>query len=80
MQIDRLGSLALLVRLDLIAHALPFVQGVQAGALDRGDMHENIASAAVWFYKAITLSALKNLTVPRCGMERIPSNRFCLIR
>src|SRR6202035_1691202 len=53
------GSLTLIVRLDLIAYALPFVQGLQARALDRCDMHENIASAVVRFYKAITLVRVK---------------------
>ena len=59
MYIGRLGSLTLLVRLDLIAHALTFVQGVQAGAFDGCDMHENIASAVVRFYEAITLVRVK---------------------
>src|ERR1700730_4097101 len=75
MQIDSLGALALLVRLDLKSHTLAFVQGVQARPLDRRDMDENITPAIVGFYKPITPLRIKEFdcSLLRHGTHSSPS-------
>src|ERR1700730_9838726 len=75
MQIDSLGSLALLVCLDLKSHTLAFVQGVQARPLDRRDMDENITPAIVGFYKPITPLRIKEFdcSLLRHGTHSSPS-------
>src|SRR5579871_45393 len=43
----RRRQLALLAALDLEADLLPLVQAAEAGALDRGDVHEHILRSVV---------------------------------
>src|ERR1700704_1808979 len=40
---------------------LPFIQRLKPGALDRGDVHENIARTIVWFDEAITTLGIEEL-------------------
>ena len=50
-QVHRLGSLALLVGLDIEVDALAFIERLQAGTLDRRDVHEYVASTVVRLMK-----------------------------
>src|SRR3569623_3785522 len=53
-KVDRLGTLALLVRLDVEGDLLSLVQGLQPGLLDGGDVDEHIARAVVGFDAAVS--------------------------
>src|SRR5208337_5598062 len=80
MQIDRLGSFAFFVRLDLEGHALAFVQGIQARAFDRADMHENITPAIIRFYKPITPLRVKEFDCSLLRHGTYPSQYIiCLV-
>src|SRR3984885_7126028 len=58
-QIDRLRTLALLVRLDIEADALTFDQRLQPRTLDRGDVHKHIATAIVRFDETVSTLTVK---------------------
>src|SRR5690348_2983297 len=60
-EIDRFRSLALLVGLDIEADALPFVEALQSGRLDRRDVDEHVAPAVVRFDEAVTTLAIEEL-------------------
>ncbi len=73
-QIDRLGTLALLVRLHLEAQSLSLGQRFEARPLDGRDVHEDVSLAVIRLDEAVALSVLKNLTVPSCAMAHALSN------
>src|SRR5581483_4081153 len=52
-QVDGLGTLALLVGLDVELDTLSFGQRLQPGVFDCGDVHEHIASAVVRLDEAV---------------------------
>src|SRR5271170_1784541 len=60
-EIDRFGALALLIRLDIEADALPLDQRLQPGAFHGGDMHEHVAPSVVWLDEPIAALAVKKL-------------------
>src|SRR3569623_1009696 len=60
-EIDRLRTLALLVGLDIESDALPFVEALEAGRLDRRDMHEYVTSAVVRLDEAVTALTVEEL-------------------
>src|ERR1043166_2143520 len=69
-EVDRLGSLAFLVGLDVEADALPFVERLEPGALHRGDVHEHVASTIVGFDEAVAPLAVEELDGPaHCHWE-----------
>src|SRR5215831_15984688 len=72
-EIDSLRPLALLVGLDVEADALTFVERFQAGALDRGDVNEDVATAVVRLDEAITALAIEELDrTGHCHRETPP--------
>src|SRR5690242_3973909 len=60
-EIDRLRTLALLVGLDIERDALPFVEALEAGRLDRRDMHEHVTSAVIRLDEAVTALTVEEL-------------------
>src|SRR5690348_13180755 len=60
-KIDGLRSLALLVGLDIKTDALAFLQRLQPGALDRGDVYEDVATAVVRFDEAVAALTVEEL-------------------
>src|SRR5882724_5429593 len=52
-EIDGFRALALLVGLDVEGDALSLVQRLEPGALDGGDVHENVAPTVVRFDEAV---------------------------
>src|SRR5262249_50620052 len=60
-EIDGLGALALLVGLDVEADALSFIERLEPGALDRGDVHEHVASTVVGLDEAVAPLAVEEL-------------------
>src|ERR1051326_6911600 len=60
-EIDSLRPLALLVGLDVEADALTFVERLQSGALDRGDVNEDVATAVVRLDESVTALAIEEL-------------------
>src|SRR4029077_20811734 len=59
--------------LDVEADALAFVERLQAGALDRGDVNEDVATAVVRLDEAITAFAIKELDrTGHCHRETPP--------
>src|SRR5436305_8895590 len=57
--IDSLRPLALLGGRDVEADALTFVECLQSGALDRGDVNEDIAPAVVGLDESVTALAIE---------------------
>src|SRR5262249_32587294 len=51
--------LALFVGLDFEADTLPFVERLESGALDCGDVHEHVASTVVGLDEAVTPLAVE---------------------
>jgi hypothetical protein len=47
MQIDGFGAFALFVRLGLVAHPLPFIEGRKTRPLHGGDVEKNIGAASI---------------------------------
>src|ERR1700738_2114097 len=60
-EVHRLGALALFIGLDVEADALPFVERLEPGALDRGDVHEHVASTIVGLDEAVAPLAVEEL-------------------
>ena len=58
-EIDRLRTLALLVRLNFKLDALSLGQRLQAGVLDRGDVYEHITAAVVRLDEAVAALAVE---------------------
>src|SRR5580658_3294167 len=75
-QIDGFRTLALLVRLDVEADALPLDQRLQSRALDSGDMHENISPTVVRFDKPITTLAVEEFDRTGHCHRETPSPRL----
>src|SRR5690349_15259279 len=50
--------------LNFVADLLSFIETVQSGAFDCGDVNEHVFSAAVWLYEAKALGRVEPLTVP----------------
>src|SRR5215470_15886080 len=72
-EIDSLRPLALLVGLDVEADALAFVERLQAGALDRGDVNEDVTTAVVRLDESITAFAIEELDrTGHCHRETPP--------
>ena len=59
LKLDRLRSLAALVRLGLEGDPLAVGQGAEAGALDRGDMDEHVLAAVVRRDEAVALRRIE---------------------
>src|ERR1700760_990884 len=66
-EVDRLGALALLVRLDLERNALSLSQILQSRPLDRCDVHEHVASAVVRLDEAVAPFSIEELDRPSHG-------------
>src|SRR5262249_34822104 len=66
-EIDRLGALALLVRLDLEGNALSFGQILQPGPLDSCDVNEHVAAAVVGLDEAVATFSVEELDRPSHG-------------
>src|SRR5262245_823466 len=60
-EVDGLRPLALLVGLDVEGNALPLGQRLQAGALDRGDVHEHVAPAVIGLDETIAALGIEEL-------------------
>src|SRR3954467_9897553 len=60
LQIDR-RCLALLAALQFEADLLPLMQIAQAGALDRGNMHEHVLRAVLGLNEAVALLGIEPL-------------------
>src|SRR3954451_7873295 len=83
-EIDRFRALALLVRLDIEADVLPFVQHLQPGLLDSGDVDEDVSRAIVRLDETVTTfpveelyhSSLRHkLLLPRMCSSRQPPRK-----
>src|SRR5947209_11374542 len=71
-QIYRFGALALLVRLDVEADALPLVERFQARTLDRGDVHEHVATAVVRLDETVAALAVEEVDRTAHGHREAP--------
>src|SRR5258708_28651223 len=60
-QVDGLRTLALLVGLDVEGDALPLGQRLEPGALDGGDVHEDVAAAVVRVDEAVAPLGVEEL-------------------
>src|SRR3569833_2647671 len=72
-EIDRLGTLTLLVGLDIESDALPFVEALEAGRLDRRDMHEYVTSAVVRLDEAVTALTVEDLDHTKQHQQKTPT-------
>src|SRR5882757_1607122 len=72
-QIHRLRAFALLVGLDFELNPLSFVERFQSGLLDRGDVHEHIASAIVRLDEAVATLAIEELDRTTVCHRQTPS-------
>jgi hypothetical protein len=61
LQIDGLGTLALLIGFNFIAHALALVKRLQARTFDRRNMDKYVSPAIIGLDKSVTLIAIKKL-------------------
>src|SRR6185437_8643754 len=66
-------TLALLVGLDIELDALPFVQALEPGVLDRGDVHEHVAPTVVRLDEAVAAFAIEELDDTRHCHRETPS-------
>src|SRR6185503_20899842 len=72
-QVDRFRTLAFLVGLDLELDALSFVQRLQSGLFDCGDVDEHVAPAVVRFDEAVPAFDVEELDRTAHGHRTTPS-------
>src|SRR5262249_29784303 len=71
-QVDRLGTLALLVRFNLESDALSFGQILQSRPFDRGDVHEHVTPAIVRLDEAVATLSIEELDRTSHGHRDTP--------
>src|SRR5215213_9658655 len=71
-KVHGLWPLALLVGLDFKLDSLSFIERLQSSLLDRGDVHEHIASAIVRFDKAVAAFTVEELDRTAHGHRKLP--------
>src|SRR5882724_9349327 len=76
-EIDGFRALALLVGLDVEGDALSLVQRLEPGALDGGDVHEDIAPAVVRFDEAVAAFGVEELDDTCHGHRETPFPVVC---
>src|SRR6185295_6705407 len=76
-QVDGRRTLALLVGLDVEVDALAFVERFQAGALDRRDVHEHVATAVVRLDEAVATLRVEELDDTTLRHREAPLPQCC---
>src|ERR1700730_8733215 len=71
-QVDGLRTLALLIGLDVDRDALPLGQRLEPGALDGGDVHEDVAAAVVRLDEAVAALGVEELDRTCHGHRETP--------
>src|SRR5207253_3511412 len=71
-EVDGLRTLALLVGLDVEGDALPLGQRLEPGALDGGDVHEDVAAAVVRLDEAVAALGVEELDRTCHGHRETP--------
>src|SRR5262249_30569589 len=71
-EIDGLRALALLVGLDVEGDVLSLIEPLEPGALDRGDVNEHVAAAAVGFDEPVAALGVEELDDTCHGHRETP--------
>ena len=61
LQLHSFWALTFFVRFNFVADPLAFIESLQAGLFQRGDMHENVASAVVRLDESISFVGIEKL-------------------
>src|SRR5215470_15594359 len=76
-EVDGLRTLALLVGLDVEGDALPLGQRLEAGALDGGDVHEDVPASVVRLDEAVAALGIEEFDGTCHGHRETPFPRGC---
>src|SRR6516162_8041218 len=76
-EVDGLRTLALLVGLDVEGDALPLGQRLEPGALDGGDVHEDVAASVVRLDEAVAALGIEEFDRTCHGHRETPFPRRC---
>src|SRR5438105_2313705 len=76
-QVDGFRTLALLVRLDIKADALAFIERLHSGTLDRRDVNENVTPTIIRLDETIATFAVEELDDSTLRHREAPFPQCC---